>query len=295
MIHVVFDEHGEPKRCGAVVDGRRYPVYLDTDMLQELAKGDGERRKRFVGAMRERGTLLFSEASLVEVGRLDGRSANLVADLLTSLGHYWAPLRMSIFSVLESPDDPANPGPVSAWFLGLYWGRRTQELSDAGTILDKSSPQAFAAQFCDLGKVVAWGRDAADTYRAHLNEVYVAVRDSLAPFRADYEKDPGSLDVRLPVMPFAREDRLMYVARQLMRILVMEYKSRRLTRNDGIDFCHATMAATYACIVSLDKAWKRRVEALAIPAGLLRLFYRPEADQLVSLLETLPWPITPPL
>lgn len=53
------------------------------------------------------------------------------------------------------------------------------------------------------------------------------------------------------------------------------------------DLCHAAVAAAYGSVITLDKHWKRRVEALPAPHQLARTYYRPEIDQLIDALEAL--------
>jgi hypothetical protein len=127
------------------------------------------------------------------------------------------------------------------------------DLRAAGVSLDTSSAEAFGEQFFDLGPVVAWSRDDG-MYNEQLERMYAVLRDSLAPFRRDYEKDKSTLDDWLPVMQFESTDRTKYIMSRRLRLLVLEFKSHQLTRNDAMDFCHATMAAAYSSIVSLDKA-----------------------------------------
>jgi hypothetical protein len=45
------------------------------------------------------------------------------------------------------------------------------------------------------------------------------------------------------------------------------------------------VAAAYAKFATLDRAWKRRVEALPKPNGVARIYYAPELDRLVSDVE----------
>lgn len=61
----------------------------------------------------------------------------------------------------------------------------------------------------------------------------------------------------------------------------------RIEDNDALDFCHAALAAAYGSLVALDRQWKRRVEDLPKPNGLAKVYYRPELDQLVDMLESL--------
>ena len=62
MIRVVAGEERE-----IVAERRGYGVYLDNDSLIDIAKRCEPRRRRFVGALRAKGTLLFSWANAVEI------------------------------------------------------------------------------------------------------------------------------------------------------------------------------------------------------------------------------------
>lgn len=77
-----------------------------------------------------------------------------------------------------------------------------------------------------------------------------------------------------------------FVLVHLQRLLVQEAKSYTFAPHDGLDFCHAVIAAAYGSVIALDKAWKRRVERLPQATQLARTYYRPELDALVGLLES---------
>ncbi len=54
---------------------------------------------------------------------------------------------------------------------------------------------------------------------------------------------------------------------------------------DGIDFCQAVIGSAYASVATLDKNWKRRIEALPKPNGLAPIYYEATLDKLVEDLE----------
>ncbi len=68
----------------------------------------------------------------------------------------------------------------------------------------------------------------------------------------------------------------------------MEAKQRQLKEGDGLDFCHAVIASSFASVTALDKHWKRRIENLPTPNGLAPVYYAAELDKLVDDLES--WP-----
>jgi hypothetical protein len=269
-------------RCFAELRGR-YAIYLDTDSLVELAKGPAPRRERLLSALGRRGTLLFSLTSAVEVGGLQGGSAAAATSFLSAIGPHWVPLEMSPWPVMERERAGAvDVGPVSEWFMKAFVQQRMKDLSRTAGILDLS-----AGSFFDLGAVVAWSQTEREGIRAEQDAMDHAVKEAVGRFRASYDAEPASLDRLLPPIPFHPRARTTFVLTHLLRTLVLEAKSHQLKRNDALDFCHAVLATAYGSLATLDKAWKRRVGTLPQPCRVARVFYRPELEQLVSMLEAL--------
>ncbi len=280
MMHVI--RFGDRVRCEATLTDR-YGVYLDTDTLIELAKGSTERRTRFITALRNRGTLLFSMTNVVEVGGLRGRSASTVAAFLASVGRLWIPLEMNFLKVVDRERaGHHDAAPVWDSFMKAFVEDRRIQVA-----IPTTPSEAEADAFFDLGAVVAWSQDARDDLRQESEALSQSVRALVARLRAAYDRDRSSLDGRLPPIAFAPERRTEFVMTHLLRGLVVEAKARQFQKNDALDLCHAVMAAAFAGIAALDKAWKRRVSMLPRPCTVARVFYRPEADQLVTLLEQL--------
>jgi hypothetical protein len=57
------------------------------------------------------------------------------------------------------------------------------------------------------------------------------------------------------------------------------------TFNDGVDFMHASVAATCADFLLLDRQWKRRVMEVAPPKAYQWVFYRNELDEFLDAFE----------
>ena len=89
-------EDGKPT-CIAEL-GDRVGVYLDNDSLIHLSK-HADLRQRFVGAIRRRGTLLFSFTNAIEVAGPQGASAAAVWSFLDDIGPEWIPLALSPWDV----------------------------------------------------------------------------------------------------------------------------------------------------------------------------------------------------
>lgn len=266
-----------------VAETRGYGVYLDNFAIIDFAKGCPSQRRRFVSALRDRGTLLFSWANAVEIAGPQGGSADAARAFLNSIGPHWIPLESNAWEVARKENaGRATDSAVSEHFMRTFFQERVAELLSEGG----PGPDLPSESFFELGTVLDWvqaDRDKVRTYREQLDD---ALRGRLDWLRAEYDRDMASLDRLLPPCEFDPNRLGNFVLVHLQRMLVQEAKSYSFAPHDGLDFCHAIMAAAYGSVIALDKAWKRRVEALPHADQLARTYYRPELDQLVGLLES---------
>lgn len=281
--------------CVAELSGR-VAVYLDNDSLVDLAKGPDPRRRRFVTALERGGTLLFSLTNATELSGPKGRSAEAVQAFLNSIGPRWVPLELNPWKVVRRERDGWGPrAPVSDSFITGYFQRRAYDLSPGGSAVVDLSAETFFR----LGTIVEWeatrvadpqgdeDRDAADedesdegpSDSARLDE---ALRERLMRLRAEYDRNPISLDRQLPPVVYRADQPAMFVWLHLQRKLVQEAKAYQFKANDGLDFCHAVLAAAYGSLITLDKQWKRRVQELPTPNQLAKVYYRAELEQFLD-------------
>lgn len=284
MITTTADEKGAPIFEPRVIG---YPVYLDNDVLIELAKGDEARRENFVESVRSPYSgLLFSFANSIEAGGPQGDSADAVRAFLRSIGPHWVPLEMNPWTVIERENaGQTDTTPcISAEFLESYFKKRTHDLAEKGQIIDLDPER-----FWRLDLVLDWERqeeDPAET-RKKAAEIDVAFIDSVNQLRSETKGDPSSLDKKHPPVADVTGHPATYVLAHLMRALAIQ-RGDNLKAHDGLDLCHAVLGMAYGSIATLDRQWKRRVtDALPSTSGLAKLYYRPEADQLVADLERL--------
>src|SRR5262245_51865738 len=113
-----------------------YGVYLDNDSLIELAKRCEPRRRRFVAALRSKGTLLFSWVNAVEIAGPQGNSADAVRAFLDSIGPHWVPLESNAWTVAErAQSSGAIKAAMSEQFMAAYFEDRSAELiPNGGTV-----------------------------------------------------------------------------------------------------------------------------------------------------------------
>lgn len=256
-------------------------VYLDNDSLIQLAKGPAATRDRFLRALRTGGTLLFSFTNAAEVSGPQGASADAVRAFLNAVGANWVPLEMDPRAVTDREQQGVKDPAIALSFMEGYFKQRAYEMSPDGQgIVDLSADRFFA-----LGAVVDWTSRMRTRIRAWAHEFDDILRSELRKLRLDYDRDPRSLDRSLPPLPFTPGQPATFVWTHLLRTLVLDAKAYQFKRNDGLDFCHAVVAAAYASIATLDKHWKRRVDNLPKPNRVARVFSRPEIDEFVQLFE----------
>ena len=167
--------------------------------------------------------------------------------------------------------------------LDAYFEQRAFELSPNGQQIVNLS----ADHFFRLGSVVEWAGEIRDRTRAQAAKLDDALSSQLKKLRSEYDRDPCSLDQLLPAIPFRVPLRATFAWTHLLRNLVLEAKAYQFKRNDGLDFCHAVIAAAYGAIATLDKQWIRRVNNLPKPNEAALVFYRPEIDEFVEHFEAI--------
>ncbi|MEW6033147.1 MAG: hypothetical protein AB1645_09805 [Bacillota bacterium] len=259
----------------------RYAVYLDNDSLIELAKGDSQRKERFVSAIRRGGALLFSLANALEIGGPRGASAASVDSFLDALGPHWAPLELNPWAVVKREEAGLRErAPISEEFARAYFRQRAYELSPNGErLLDLSE------NFFRLSAVAEWSRRDRCRIMQGVDSLYKEFDLELRKARAEYERNPALQPLK--PLPFDENHPAKFATVNLLRLLVAEWKAYQFTRNDVMDFCHAVVGTSAATLATLDRHWKRRVESLPTPNKLAKVFYRAEIDSLVQVLEEL--------
>lgn len=265
-----------------VAETKGYGIYLDNDSLIDLAKGNAIRQKRFVTALQAKATLLFSWANAIEVAG-PTYSAGAVRGFLDSIGPHWVPLELNPWKVAKrEAAGLGNQAVVSTSLMQAYFQERAHDLSQGNRVLDLS-----AETFFQLGTVVNWVQGHRARIHADATRIDDELRKTLTAFRSKYQKDPTWLDQALPPCQFDERSPVTFVLVHVQRLLIKEAKAYQFRRGDGLDLCHAVLAAAYGSLITLDKQWRRRVKALPESEKLARTYYRPEVDELVATMESL--------
>lgn len=258
-------------------------VYLDNWAIIELGNGDARRRKRFVDSLRSCGSLLFSFTNSIELAEAEGEPATRVRAFLDEIGNHWIPLELNPFKVRDRENgQPGGTSPcVSTVFLETFMKDRLYELSPGGSKLVDLSPESFFK----LTSVMTWSNEAKIEIRSGAEAIDATVTSMVAEAYSALQKEPQRLDEILPPLPYSPRLAGTFALHHLIRLVVAELKQRALKTGDGRDLCHAALGAAFGGIAALDKQWKRRVEALPRPHDLARVFYAPELDDMVGILE----------
>ena len=259
---------------------RGLPIYLDHDSLSDMATGDPDRRQRFIAILHGGADLLFSVTTAVELGDRQGRSVETIRAFLDEVGPCWVPVELDTHAAAkrELQTGSTPDACISRQFGKDYFNFR----------LRQSEPDKLFV--CDenvfrLGAVFDWMLPQRDSLRQGKRDLDAALITKITSYRTEFDRSPAAFDETLPAAPFKPGYATTFTLTQLTRSLVLDAKAYRLKKGDGIDFCHAVIAASFARAATLDKAWKRRIEALPKPNDLAKIYYRPELDQFVDDLE----------
>jgi hypothetical protein len=275
MIKLDMDESGKPTfRC--TVQG--VAVYLDNFALIDLAKGDTERRSRFLSALRSGAELIFSVANLVDLSGPQGKSQDVVRDFLREIGPRWFPTELDVIEISkrEAAGMRGAASCISQQFVKDYFGFRVR--GESTGIIDVSRLYGLEAVF-------DWIGPQRDSMREGMERFDHALVQRITTMRNKHESDPEWLDRNYPVLTYKPQMPATFALLSLQRVLVLESKSHRLKRGDGLDLSHAVIGSAFASVSTLDKQWKRRTDLIPTPHRLAPIYTVNELDEMVARIE----------
>ncbi len=252
-------------------------VYLDNWAIGDLAEGDASRRRRFIAALCSGMDLLFSVTNAAELSGPQGKSADAIRMFLDEIGPRWFPVELDQTEVVKRELGGADPNStcMSEGLLKSYVSSRMQEYRPgSGKIIDLSE------SFFRLGAMLDWVGPQRDSIRRGSADMDEALRNKMGTYADASKQDARWLDLKFPRLPFNPSKPATFTYVNLVRTLIIE--ANPLKPGDGMDFCHAVMASTFASFATLDKHWKRRVEALPKPNRLARIYSGAELDTMVA-------------
>jgi len=281
MIRAVSSFNGPLITLKASVSGP--VIHLDNWAIGELAEGDASRRRRFINAMHSGGMdLLFSVTNAAEISGPRGKSADSVRAFLDEIGSRWFPARLDPIEVVKRELKGESPGSVCAdenFLKSCVADRMRGYTHGSGKVIDLSD------DFFRLGPLVDRLGPQRESIRRTSAQCDELLRNQMSKVREMSKRDALWLDKNFPRVPFHSSRPAYFVFLNLLRIMAVEGGS--VKPGDWMDFCHAVMACAFASFATLDKRWKRRVEALPKPNGLARIYSARELDAMVVDME--PW------
>lgn len=278
MITTTIGDDGQP-RANCRIAG--LVVYLDNYAFIELAKGDPQRRQKFVSILNDGAEILFSVANLAELSGPQGRSLEVVRTFLQEIGPHWFPAEMDVVEIRKREMNGIRGGATCASksLIKDYFAFRLQQF-------DRKQIVSFSSDFFTLEAVLDWVAPQRDSIGKGAEQMDQILITKVAELRQKYEENQQWLDTVFPVLQFNPLMPATFALTSLMRGLVLEANSYRLKKGDGLDLSHAVLASSFASVGALDRHWKRRVDRIPKPNSLAPIYCSPQLDALVSDLES---------
>ena len=280
MITATTNIDGPPVRFNAALTG--LAVYLDNFALINLAKGDSLRRQRFISTLHRGADLLFSVSNVVELTGPQGKSLADVRAFLDEIGPHWFPVELDATEVVNREVAGARlpESCICTRFVKDYFAFQMAKcVPNSGRIINLSRDSL------GLGAVLDWVGPQRKSICDGSAALDAALVKKITGYRNEFERNPAWLDQRFPILPFNPDMPATFTYVNLVRTLIVEAKAHRLKEGDGLDFCHAVIATSFASVATLDKQWKRRIESLTKPNTLAPVYYGPQLDEMVTDIE----------
>jgi hypothetical protein len=224
--------------------------------------------------------VLFSVANAAELsGPKDGSFEKMRA-FLNEVGPFWFPVELHPQPCIARERQAKDPAACcfSEDLLRAFTASRLNR-HPATRVVDRST------DFFQLGLFMEWFGPQRDEISASKAEMDRSLIKQIQEHRAKYEDDRAWLNANFPEVSFRPERPATFAYVNLVRNMILDAKSYKLMPGDGMDFCQAVIGAAYASVATLDKHWKRRVEALPKPNKLAKVYCSPHLDAMVDEIE----------
>jgi len=265
-------------------------VFLDLFAIKDLAKGDPNRRKRFIKVLDRGVEVMFSVSNAAELSGPQDSSFDNIRSFLDEIGTHWFPVEFDPHVCIEH--EQHSHAPVMCFFdEGLLKTFTATRINRSPEIKVAGLPASLPSDFFRLGAFMDWLAPQRESIKLRKAELGSRLKQQILEYWAEYKANPTWLDKRFPQLPFDETRRATFVYVNLVRLLILEAKGRAIMPNDGIDFCQAVIGAAYSSVATLDKHWKRRVEMVMPrpkPNSLATIYYQPELDKMVRDIEKMP-------
>jgi hypothetical protein len=258
-------------------------VFLDNFAIIDLAKGNHDRRRRFVATLNRGVEVLFSASNAAELSGPQGDSFKTIREFLDEIGTHWFPIEFSPYECIEREKEQQELPFFCERLIKTFTAERLRRSPEIKIV---DLPASLPSDFFRLGLFMDWLAPQRDEIMNGKHQMGIRLREQIMAHWTEYQKNPGWLDARLPELPFTVARPATFVYTNLLRLLVREAKGWTIMPNDGIDFGQAVIGTAYASVATLDKHWKRRIDKiLPKPNRLAKIYYQPELDKMVRDIE----------
>lgn len=268
----------EPFGLHTSIDG--FAVYLDLFAIKELAKGDPARRNRFIATANRGAEVLFSVATAAELSGPQGASFDKMRSFVDEIGPRWFPVELTPRVAVDRENEGKSPSEccVCEDLLKSFTASRIRDIPVTQVV-------RFSGNFFRLGAFMDWLAPQRDSIAASKLEMYRTLDRQIKEHRAKHDADPNWLKTVFPELRFRRDCPATFAYVNLVRMLILETKQFKLKKGDGMDFCQAVIGAAFASVATVDKHWKRRIDALPQPNGIATVYCSPHLDEMVDEIE----------
>jgi hypothetical protein len=262
-------------------------VFLDNFALKELAKGNPDRRARFIATLDRGVEVMFCVSNAAELSGPQGTSFNEIRTFLDEIGKHWFPVEFDPTVCIRREQQSQNPM-MCCFSESLLKAFTATRLKRSPEIKIADLPASLPSSFFRLGMFMEWLAPLWQEIMKDKAQLGIRLRDQIMEHWTEYKRNPAWLDTKFPELPFRADRPATFVYMNLIRLLILGAKARVIVPNDGIDFGQAVIGSAYASVATLDKHWKRRVELILPkpkPNGLAQIYYQLELDRMVRDIE----------
>ena len=245
-------------------------IYLDHWALRRLSEDDAQ-GDRFISALKQRGTLMFSVMNVAEIGAdASHRRSQQVRDFLRRIGLRWFPMTIDPLRVIRAEEEDAPSGKLHC--------ASPEFLTDPAFAAKLLCGPLSLAHVIDLTA----GR-GGDCLRRVTECKTTQLLEELQRWRSLYRQEPEALDAQYPPLKFNANTPMRGIYNGLVRYTIKD--TFPLDLNHMRDFCHATVSLRCADMVTLDSHWAAQAKKLHLPDGFVKVYSEPDLSNFLSHLE----------
>lgn len=237
-------------------------IYLDHWAIREISSNQ-DYRKRFLNKFGVSGTLLISNANIVEMLGNNKESLENIRQFFSEIKDNWFPLDINPIRVMEKEELP-DIG-VSPCYSHKFLKRFYNQLPDGRINL---------ASVVDLVQ-----ENQAQEYE-DLKSLKKEKSEEVMRLRERWKWDKSLAENIFTCRKFDPKKPQKYVFDSIMRIVLNA--DFPFKENDVLDFSHTVVSIAYGNVVLLDKKWADIFRKLKMPDNRLAVYTKPQIPEFLN-------------